>query len=219
LALFQRKKNRENLGIFDGISCEISFEYKSCQYGVHGNLPAFSQEIVDGLNPAPAYLEARLTGTCQHVYSCVQSYEICELLQLFDPSFIEKNDITAAHVARLEVIVPFGAQPVLKEELQRDLHLYAAESPGFTIDHGDVGDFTAGILTWWKNHATEVGAWSGAAKIAFAMAPNSAGSSVLFSMLKTLFGSNQDSALADFICGSMMLHYNNSKRASEAAKA
>ena len=60
-------------------------------------------------------------------------------------------------------------------EHQRDLHLYVEASAGFTIDHGDVDDFTAGILTWWKNHATEVGAWSEAAKIAFAMAPNSAG--------------------------------------------
>jgi hypothetical protein len=45
------------------------------------------------------------------------------------------------------------------------------------------------------------------------------GPSVFFSMLKTLFGSNQDSALADFIHVSMMLHYNNSKLASEAVKA
>ena len=90
----------------------------------------------------------------------MRSYEICKLLQLFDPSFIEESDITAAHVARLEVIVPFGARPVLMAELQRDLNLYDAASAGFTIDHGDVGDFTAGILTWWKNHATEVGVWS-----------------------------------------------------------
>jgi len=148
----------------------------------------------------------------------VYSYLICELLQLFDPSFIEENDITAAHVARLEVVVPLGARPVLMAELQRDLNLYVAASAGFTIDHGDVGDFTAGILTWWKNHATEVGAWSEGAKIAFAMATNSAGAERAFSMLKTLFGSNQHSALADFIRGSMMLHYNNSKRASKAAK-
>jgi hypothetical protein len=92
-------------------------------------------------------------------------------------------------------------------------------SAGFAIDHGDVGDFSAGILTWWKNHATEVGAWSEAARIAFAMAPNSAGAKRAFSMLKTLLGSNQDSAPADFIRGSMMLHYNNSKRANWAAKA
>jgi hypothetical protein len=38
-------------------------------------------------------------------------------------------------------------------------------------------------------------------------------------MLKTLFGSNQDSALADIIRGSTVLRYNNSKRASGAAKA
>jgi hypothetical protein len=38
-------------------------------------------------------------------------------------------------------------------------------------------------------------------------------------MLDTLFGSNEDGALADFIRGSMMLHYNSSKRASEATKA
>ena len=79
--------------------------------------------------------------------SCKISYEIFELLQLFDPSFIEENDITAAHVARLEVIGPFGARPVLMAEHQRDLHLYVAASAGFTIDHGDVDDFT-GILTW-----------------------------------------------------------------------
>ena len=88
------------------------------------------------------------SGTCQHVCICVRSYEFCELLQLFDPPFIEENDITAAHVPCLEVIVPLGARPVLMAELQRDLHLYVAASAGFTIDHGDVDDFTAGILTW-----------------------------------------------------------------------
>jgi hypothetical protein len=196
--LFQRKKILAKVGLFGGMSCQLE---------------TFAKFL------AKFRLNMGCTGTCQHVCSCVHSYEICELLQLFDPSFIEENDITAAQVARLEVIVPFGARPILMAELQRDVHLYVAASAGFTSDHGDVGDFTAGILTWWKNHATEVGAWSEAAVIAFAMAPNSAGAERAFSMLKTLPGSNQDSALADFIRGSMMLHYNNSKRASEAAKA
>jgi hypothetical protein len=78
----------------------------------------------------------------------LQSYGIYELPQLFDSSFIEESDITAAHVARLEVAVPFGARPVLMVELQRDLHLYVAASAGFKIDHGDVDDFTAAILIW-----------------------------------------------------------------------
>jgi hypothetical protein len=49
------------------------------------------------------------------------------------------------------------------------------------------------------------------------MVPNSAGAERAFSMLKTLLGSNQDSALADFVRGPMMFHYNNSKRPSDAA--
>ena len=88
----------------------------------------------------------------------------------------------------------------------------------FSIDRGDVDVFNVDILTWWKNHDTEVGSWAEVARIAFAMAPNYAGAERVFSMPKTLFGSNQDSALADFIRGAMMLHYNNTKRAAEGRK-
>jgi hypothetical protein len=35
-----------------------------------------------------------------------------------------------------------------------------------------VGDVTKEILSWWEIHASKVGAWSEAARIAFAMAPN-----------------------------------------------
>jgi len=45
--------------------------------------------------------------------------------------------------------------------------------------------------------AFEVGAWSDPALIAFAMAPNSPGAERIFSLLKILFGNNQDTALAD----------------------
>jgi hypothetical protein len=55
-----------------------------------------------------------------------------------------------------------------------------------SIDHGDVGDFTKRILNWWKSNASEVGAWSEAARIAFAMAPNSEGAERVFSLLKIL---------------------------------
>ena len=42
--------------------------------------------------------------------------------------------------------------------LQRDLPAYVAAASGFSIDHGDVGNFIEGILGWWKSHAPEVGA-------------------------------------------------------------
>jgi hypothetical protein len=50
----------------------------------------------------------------------------------------------------------------------------------FFIHNGDVGDFTKGILSWCKSHASEVRAWSEAARVAFAMAPNSAGAERVF---------------------------------------
>jgi hypothetical protein len=37
----------------------------------------------------------------------------------------------------------------------------------------------------------------------------------MYSKLKTLFGRNQDSALADLIRSTMMFHYSNNKRASK----
>ena len=118
-------------------------------------------------------------------------------------------------MARLDEIVPFGARPGLVEELQRDLPLYVAAARGFSIDHSDINAFTEGVLGWWKNHDGEVGVWADAAQIVFAMSPSSAAAERVFSLLKTLFGSDQDSALADYIRGSMMLRYNNTKRAGE----
>ena len=88
----------------------------------------------------------------------------------------------------------------------------------FSIDHGDVGDFTKGVLSWWKSHVSEVGAWSEAARIAFAMASNSAGAECAFPLLKILFGSNQNTTLSNYIRESIILLYNNTKRAHEARK-
>jgi hypothetical protein len=51
---------------------------------------------------------------------------------------------------------------------QRDVPTYIAAANCFFIDHGDVGDFTKGIPSWWKSHSSEVGAWSEAVKAGFA---------------------------------------------------
>jgi hypothetical protein len=76
-----------------------------------------------------------------------------------------------------------------------------------------VGDFTKEILSWWKSHVSEVGAWSEAARIAFAMAQNSAGAGRVYSLIKILLGSNQETPLSYYIRGSIILRYNNTKRA------
>jgi hypothetical protein len=48
------------------------------------------------------------------------------------------------------------------------------------------------------------------------MAPNSAGTECVFSLLKILFGSNQDTNLSGYIRGSIILRYSNTKRANAA---
>jgi hypothetical protein len=84
--------------------------------------------------------------------------------------------------------------------LQCDLPTYTAAANGFSIDRGDLGDFTKRKLRWLKKHASEGGAWSEAAS----MAPNSAGAERVFSLLKTLFDNIQTPS--------------NTKRASGARK-
>jgi hypothetical protein len=78
-------------------------------------------------------------------------------------------------VSRFTEIKPFGERS--------DLNTDIAAANGFSIDQGDVFDFTKGILSWWKSHVSEVGAWSEVARIAFAMTPNSAGAERVFSLL------------------------------------
>jgi len=74
------------------------------------------------------------------------------------------------------------------------------------------GEFTGSVLGWYKNHSGEIGAWAEASLIAFSFTPSSAAAERVFSLLKALFGSSQDMALADYAQGSMMVRYNGSKR-------
>jgi hypothetical protein len=84
---------------------------------------------------------------------------ICELVQLFDPSYVAKRNVTFGLVMRLVEIKPFGERPDLMVRLQRDLPTYIAAANGVSIDHGDERDFTKEIRSWWKSLASEVGAW------------------------------------------------------------
>jgi hypothetical protein len=69
-----------------------------------------------------------------------------------------------------------------------------------------------------KGHTSEFGAWSEAARIALAMAPNPAGAERVFSLLKILLRSIQDTFLYDCIRGSITLRYSNIKRNFKAHK-
>jgi hypothetical protein len=174
------------------------------------------KRVIDALLPAFDYLENRLTGNCQAQFNCEHSLAICRVLRLFDPSYAAEHEATidAASARELALVIPLAMERggELLMELERDLPLFIAAAHGFTANHGSVDEFTESVLGWYKNHSGEIGAWAEASLIAFSFTPSSASAERVFSLLKTLFGSSQDMALADYVQGSMMVRYNGSKR-------
>ena len=93
--------------------------------------------------------------------------------------------------------------------MERGYSLNIPAARGFTVDHSNVDTFTEAVLSWWKNHGSSTGAWCEAAEIVFSLTPNSASAERVFSLLKCMFGDNQESCLADLVQASIMLRYNN----------
>ena len=68
--------------------------------------------------------------------------------------------------------------------------------------------YTEALLTWWGAYNPQFPRWAKAARIIFALAPSSAASERVFSLVKSMFGIEQLTAMADFVQGSLMLRYN-----------
>lgn len=201
---------------------EEDFEEEELQSGTHGPAPANGdgkpvlvvrhlperQKICDALAPGFAYLEARLTGTCEERYSCSKTYEVYCAARAFDANF------AASHLDALFVdtsmraltpLVTIGLLDQLKQELPAYLSA-CASAPAF--DRSDVLAYTEGVLTWWRQHGSNFPHWAQAARIVFALSPNSASCERVFSMLKAMFGDEQRSSLADYIAVALKLRYN-----------
>ena len=68
--------------------------------------------------------------------------------------------------------------------------------------------YTEAVLRWWRHNNPAFPTWAKAARVVFAMAPSSAASERVFSLVNQMFNPQQITALADFIQGSLMLRYN-----------
>jgi hypothetical protein len=102
------------------------------------------KEIVDGILLAFDYLENRLTGNSDYIFKCEPSYLTCELVQVFDPSYLAERSVTIDLVRGLSKSSRWGEAGPHGAIAARPAHLHAAN--GFSIDHGDVGDFTKRTL-------------------------------------------------------------------------
>ena len=165
------------------------------------------QAICNALAPGFNYLEARITGTCDRQYSCVEMYELCRVVRAFDPNFADAH-VNAAFVDHMSAIVPLRALGML-DNLKTELPQYltaAASAPVFNKD--SVADYSTGILNWWRINGKSFPVWALAARITFAITPISAACERVFALVKNLFGDEQLSALKDYIQAALKLNYN-----------
>ena len=159
--------------------------------------------LLRGIN----YLRDRMSGECDAPYDCSEMFEVLRLVQAFDPSFAAQH-VDAVWVDALAAIPPLAEHvPALKQELP----VYLTKCVGAAFDHDDPKAFTEGVLLFWRNHGTACPTWALAMRIVGSFTPNSAAAERVFSLLKSMFGDEQMSVLADMIQAALMLKYNGRK--------
>ena len=168
------------------------------------------KRMADALAKGFEYLETRITGTCEPIYDCSAMYNACRLVQVFDPAFAAAH-ATPQWVDDLANVKPLGALADMAK-MKAQLPTYLTRAQGFTADISDVEAFSNSVLDWWRRNVDDaISAWAEAARIVFAISPNSASCERVFALLKNMFGDQQMSTLADYVQAALMLCYNGRK--------
>lgn len=167
-------------------------------------------KIVKAVRDGIKYLRNRLEGNLplqQRHYDCSVMWKQLRAIQVFDPSWAVGN-MTAETLDELMIVTPIRK---LVPQMQQERHAYLAAAAEVTIDHTESGEdhtFTDQVLKFFRENHSNFPAWAQAARIVFAMTPNSAAAERVFSHLKDMFGDNQTEAFADYIQTAVMLKYN-----------
>eukprot|EP00965_Chrysotila_dentata_P257254 6212830-Pleurochrysis_carterae.AAC.1 len=141
--------------------------------------------IIEGLRDAFAYLDVRLNGNCNACYSCEHLYEICRLIQTFDPAFALQNKVDNVWIDEMAAIKPLAHHNLL-EGMKTKLSTYLVQAQGAHLNRAYVELYSSQLLGWWRQHATCLLNWVKAARVAFALSPNSALCERKFSLLEIL---------------------------------
>lgn len=164
------------------------------------------KDLVAGLKLGFGYLEDRLLGNCEAPFDCSPAYAVFKLVRAFDPArALELN--VSNWIDQLTVILPI-AQWNLVAGMKTELPAYLAAAQGSSFDRKDIEVYTTQILSWWRNHCKTFPSWALAARIVFAMTPNSAMCERVFSLLESMFGKDRNSTLSDALQASLMLRFN-----------
>ena len=95
------------------------------------------------------------------------------------------------------------------------VHAYLTACVGVVVDTSSMEAFTNSVLLFWRRKGHEFPTWAAAARIMFAMTPNSASAERVFSLPKAMFGDARATSLSDLVEGSLMLKFNKAKRKAE----
>mmetsp|Transcript_2927 Transcript_2927/g.6892 ORF Transcript_2927/g.6892 Transcript_2927/m.6892 type:complete len:113 (+) Transcript_2927:373-711(+) len=105
-------------------------------------------------------------------------------------------------------VIPALGNLVDISKLKAQVHAYLAAAADFVLSNVDVEIYSEGILLWWRRNADKISEWAKAARIVFAITPNSASVERVFAKLRNMFGEDQMHSLSDCLRAALMLSYN-----------
>ena len=107
-----------------------------------------------------------------------------------------EDGVVVGRIEGCPVGMDVGSNVGMLGELKRELPQYLApakDAPAF--DKASVKDYSDTLLKWWRVSGSRFTAWALAARIVFAISPNSASCERVFSLLERLFDEEQRSSL------------------------
>ena len=170
------------------------------------------KDIVKALKEVYAYIKGRFDGECAQpgTYSCKEEYALFDRLRIFSPArALELDIITSDGIKAMVAEMGHDDMRALEAGMIREIADYKAMAAGFTADPHKMDEFTEKVLRFWRGKREKLPNFRAAARIAFALKPNSASCERVFSLLKQFFGEQEDDSLADLIQAILMLNYNN----------
>jgi hypothetical protein len=162
--------------------------------------------VITSLRAGFEYLERRLTGICARPYDCSHELLVFKVVRAFDPAWASTHALDADGVKALAVVRCLSEE--LIDGMTTELDKYLTFAAGFIVDRTDVAAFTESVLKFWRVHRSDIPTWATAARIVFALSPNSASCERVFSLLATMFTPAQKTMLGDALQASLMLRYN-----------
>jgi len=168
--------------------------------------PQPRKKVIASLTPGFEYLEKRLTDQCARPYHCAHMLAVLNAVRAFDPAWAALHNLSADGVRSLSVVRCISEE--LIEGMLTELDGYTTAARDFETDRADVDAFTTSVLKFWRTHRSRLPTWAKAARIIFALSPNSASCERVFSLLASMYTPEQKGTLKDALQASLMLRYN-----------